>query len=209
MTGRKLVSTVTGTWQRHELLQGMIANIREQTYRPLEMVIVSDGPDPALSSLMAIEQDRGDVSIVFAELGRNWSSYLTDSFSAAPFMTAQLLARGDYQMWWADDERALVPHHIEKLVALVEQYDADFAYPQVELTWPDSAKRAVIGSNPPINGQITHCLYPARSLDIGMLFRTHVGTATDWDAIARVMSVRNARWAFLRELTFTHEVNHG
>lgn len=209
MAVRKLVSTVTGTWARHDLLFGMIENIRAQTYRPLEMVIVSDGPDPVLREKVEAVRDASDVPIVFVELGRNWSTFLTNSFSAAPFMTAQLVARGDYQCWWADDERALVPDHIEKLVSLIEQYDADFAYPQVELTWPNSSHRTVIGSNPPINGQITHCLYTAVALDMGMLFRTHVGTATDWDAIARVMSTPGARWAFLRECTFTHEVNHG
>jgi glycosyltransferase involved in cell wall biosynthesis len=39
----KLVSVVTGTWHRHELLMEAIKNVRAQTYRPLEHVIVSDG----------------------------------------------------------------------------------------------------------------------------------------------------------------------
>lgn len=208
---RKLVSVVTGTWQRHDLLLGAIENVRAQTYRPLEHVIVSDGPDLELKQLV-LERSQPPlwperVPIRFAELGF-WSSGLfTDSISAAPFMVAQLLARGDYQIWWADDERALVPDHVEQLVNLLEEYDADFVYPKVEMTWPNSTKRAVIGGNPPRRGQFTHCLYRRDLLDKGMLFRTHVGSGTDADALERVMQKQGVRWAFLPEITFSHMVH--
>lgn len=218
---RKLVSVVTGTYQRHELLRGAIENVRAQTYRPLEHVIVSDGPDDELDDLVTramfdqvestpsgkLIPDERVVPITFQELGF-WSSGLfRDSISAAPFMVAQLLARGEYQIWWADDERALVPDHIERLVDMLEQYDADFVYPKVEMTWPDSDRRAVIGQNPPRNGQFTHMLYRRDALDKGALFRTHVGSGTDWDACARLMAVPGVRWAFLPEVTFTHRVD--
>ena len=162
---RKLVSVVTGTYQRHELLLEAIENVRSQTYRPLEHVIVSDGPDVALEILVNrsrnADWESGPercVPIRFVELGF-WSSGLfTDSISAAPFMVAQLLARGDYQMWLADDERMLVPDHIDKLVDLIEQYEVDFAYPKVEMWREGSEHRFVIGTNPPQAGQFTHCL---------------------------------------------------
>ena len=48
MSTRPLVSVVTGTWQRHDLLMEAIANVRSQTYPNIEHVIVSDGPDQAL-----------------------------------------------------------------------------------------------------------------------------------------------------------------
>lgn len=212
---RKLVSVVTGTYQRHDLLMGAIENIRQQTYRPLEHVIVADGPDPELMFTLAkagiapyVPMADADIPIRFVELGF-WSSGLfTDSMSAAPFMVAQLLARGEYQMWMADDERCLVPDHIEKLVNLLEQYDADFVYPKVEMTWPEpSTRRVVIGGNPPQRGQFTHCLYRRDLLDRGMLFRTHVGSGTDADCLERVMGQRGITWAFLPEVTFTHKVD--
>jgi GT2 family glycosyltransferase len=210
---RKLVSVVTGTYQRHELLLEAIENIRQQTYRPLEHVIVADGPDERLLDLIATNEQTilshgpDYVPIIFQELGF-WSSGLfTDSISAAPFMVAQLLARGEYQMWMADDERCLVPDHIEKLVDLLELYDADFVYPKVEMTWPDSTKRAVIGGNPPRRGAFTHCLYRRDLLDKGMLFRTHVGSGTDADCLERVMGRQGVRWAYLPEVTFTHRVD--
>lgn len=222
MAGRKLVSVVTGSYQRHELLLGAIENVRAQTYRPLEHVIVADGPDPGLrikiDKLMAFQENCAHdgetftaetpmMSIRFAELGF-WSSGLfTDSMSAAPFMVAQLLARGEYQIWWADDERALGPDHIEKLVDLLELYDADFVYPKVQMTWPNSDRKVVIGGNPPRRGDFTHCLYRRDLLDKGMLFRTHVGSGTDADCLERVMSQKGIRYAFLPEVTFTHRVD--
>ena len=207
---RKLVSVVTGTYQRHDMLLEAIENVRQQTYRPLEHVIVADGPDPDLELWNAqgwpYAGGAKDVPIRFAELGF-WSSGLfTDSISAAPFMVAQLLARGDYQMWLADDERMLVDDHIEQLVDLIEQYDADFAYPKVEMTWPDSTRKTVIGMNPPRNGQVTHMLYRRDALDKGALFRTHVGSGTDWDAFARLMA-SGCRWVFNPHVTLTHMVH--
>lgn len=217
MPDRKLVSVVTGTYNRHDLLLGAIENIRQQTYRPLEHVIVADGPDDLLSSLFGMEdehrwaddgtEDPRWVPIRFQELGFHASSLFTDSMSAAPFMVAQLLARGEYQIWWADDERALVPDHIEKLVDLLELYDADFVYPRVEMTWPDSDRKVMIGGNPPKRGAFTHALYRRDLLDKGMLFRTHVGSGTDADCLERVMSAPNVRWAYLPEVTFTHRVD--
>ena len=216
MSERKLVSVVTGTYNRHELLMEAIENVRQQTYRPLEHVIVADGPDDILRGLFDMDdehqwaddgtEDERWVPIRFAELGF-WSSGLfTDSISAAPFMVAQLLARGEYQMWLADDERMLVDDHIEQLVDLIEQYDADFAYPKVEMTWPNSDRRTVIGNNPPRNGQVTHMLYRRDALDKGALFRTHVGSGTDWDAFARLMA-SGCRWVFNPHVTFTHQVD--
>lgn len=204
---RKLVSVVTGTYNRHEMLLEAIENVRQQTYRPLEHVIVSDGPDERLAQkVYDATANMHDLDVTFQELGF-WSSGLfTNSISAAPFMVAQLLARGEYQMWLADDERMLVPDHIEKLVDLLEQYEADFAYPRVEMTWPDSDRTCVIGHNPPRNGDVTHMLYRRDALDKGGLFRTHVGSGTDWDAFARLMQ-SGARWVFLNETTLTHVVH--
>jgi len=221
MSERKLVSVVTGTYNRHDLLLEAIENVRQQTYRPLEHVIVADGPDDDLEALLeenietyvstvAERVEGGDpdyfVEIRFQQLGFHSSSLFTDSISAAPFMVAQLLARGEYQMWLADDERMLVPDHIEQLVDLIEQYDADFAYPKVEMTWPDSDRKVVIGQNPPRNGQVTHMCYRRDALDKGALFRTHVGSGTDWDAFARLMA-SGCRWVFNPQVTFTHQVD--
>lgn len=205
---RKLVSVVTGTYQRHDLLLEAIENVRQQTYRPLEHVIVADGPDPALWGPMreAMCDDRAGVEIRFAELGFHSSSLFTNSISAAPFMVAQLLARGEYQITLSDDERFLEPDALTRLVDHLEMYDADFAYSKAEITFAWNDQKNVIGGNPPRCGQITQFLYRRDALDKGMLFRTHVGSGTDWDSVARTMA-SGARWVYLPEILVTHRAD--
>lgn len=208
MTVRPLVSAITGTWQRHALLMEAIENLREQTYRPLEHVIVSDGPDPVLRELVARESGYQDVPITFVELGRNWSTYLTDSMSAVPFGVAQWLARGDLIMWLADDERLLVPDAIASMVDLLEETGADFVYPRVNLWWKDRPEKVwPIGEPTPRFGTVTHALHRADILDVpGAGFRTHVGKANDWDQFERWMGA-GKRWAFLDRVTLTHRID--
>lgn len=215
---RKMVSVVTGTYNRHDLLLGAIENVRAQTYRPLEHVIVADGPDPELFELMCsarvrLQMIEDRVPLRFQELGFHSSSLFRDSISAAPFMVAQLLARGDYQITLSDDERFLDPDAIAKLVDCLEDYDCDFVYSKAEITFAwDADKRDVIGMNPPRMGQITQFLYRRDALDRGMLFRTHVGSGSDWDSISRTMAFRlpghhPTRWGFVPERLVTHRAD--
>lgn len=208
MTVRPLVSAITGTWQRHALLLEAIENLREQTYRPLEHIVVSDGPDPVLRELVARESGYQDVPITFVELGRNWSTYLTDSMSAVPFGVAQWMARGDLIMWLADDERLLVPDAIESMVGLLEASDADFVYPKVEFYWRGrTEKRFVLGEPFPREGTFTHCLHRADILDVPHGgFQTHVGAANDHEQVRRWIAAGKT-WAFLDRVTLSHRID--
>lgn len=205
MTDRPLVSVITGTWQRHDLLMEMIENIRAQTYRPLEMIIVSDGPDSALATDLVM---RGQPwveapPIRFVELGRNWSSFLAASLSAVPFQVAQWLARGDLLLWCADDER-FEPDHIESLVDLLQRTDSDFVYSRCRVWSVDSTPDdyTEIGTDPPQLGQVTNALYRAELLDYRG-FREHVGSGSDWDQVDGWMQA-GARWAMLDRATMSH-----
>jgi len=211
MTDRPLVSVLTPTWRRPELLAGAIENVRAQTYRPLEHVIVSDGIDRetarvavgALDCAETLDPSR-DVAVRFVPLGRNWSSYLDDSFCAAPTTVAMLLASGDYQTWLADDER-MEPDHISSLMEKLVAAGADFAYGRVELWW-ESGRREVIGADPPRCGQITNCLYRTELLKRG-LFPFGAGMTADWACISQWQS-RGARHAFVDRVTLSHRVDH-
>jgi glycosyltransferase involved in cell wall biosynthesis len=209
-----LVSVLTPTWQRHDLVLGAIENVRAQTYRPLEHVVVSDGEDDDLARWILSTQYRHEscgcddpdyVSLRFVQLGRNWSTYLPDSFCAAPTTVAMLVARGEYQTFLADDER-MTPDHIASLVAALETASADFAYSNVELTWPDSGRRAIIGSDPPSEGQITNALYRTDLLKRG-LYPFGAGMTSDWACIKRWMDA-GAVWAYVPRVTLTHRVDH-
>lgn len=205
---RPLVSVLTPTWQRPHLLAVAIENVRAQTYRPLEHVIISDGADfeTARVAVAALDcAETADVLVRYVALGRNWSSYLPDSFCAAPITVAMLVASGEYQTWCADDER-MTPDHIASLVEAVEASGADFAYSKAVLVWPDSPQRTVIGTDPPREGQITNVLYRTDLLQRG-LYPFNAGMTSDWRCISLWQS-RGARHAFVDRVTLTHQVDH-
>jgi Glycosyl transferase family 2 len=209
---RPLVSVLTPTWERPDLLAGAIENVRQQSYRPLEHVVVSDGPDPkaveiAWAARSGSEDGLHDVPVRFVALGRNWSSFLADSFVAAPTVVAQLVAAGDYQTWLADDER-MAPDHIAGLVAALEEQGADFAYGRARLYWngqrPEDGWE--IGGPVPRLGEITNALYRISILRHG-LYPFGAGMTSDWACIAAWIAA-GAEWAFVDRCTLTHRVDH-
>ncbi len=197
---RPLVSVITPTWQRHDLLRETVENVRAQTYRPLEHVIVSDGPDAELD----VPYNQSDVPINFVELGRNWSGDLRN-FGVAPLTVGMLLARGDYQMWLCDDER-MTPEHIERLVDLLEATGVDFAYSKVRMHWKGQPPEQGwdIGSDPPAWGQITNFLYRTSLLNRGM--PSWGGHPIDWTLVQSWMQA-GATWAFSPCTTITHRAD--
>jgi hypothetical protein len=188
------------------------------------MVIVSDGQDDVLHDLISramfspsppqsdpnavVIRANLDVPIRFVECGRHWTAELSDSYAAAPFIVGQFLARGEYAVPWADDERAMEPDHLTKLVDLLESSGADFAYSITELWWKDEPERKrLIWADPPVHGSITHWMYRPSFLEKARgPYRTHVGRANDWDQIERAMA-GGATWAFLPEISFSHRVD--
>lgn len=208
MGTKPLVSIITPTWQRHDLLVETIQNVREQTYPNLEHVIVSDGPDERLRDLVAYISMQRAVPIRFEALGRNWSTFLPRSFGVAPLTVGALLARGEYHLWLCDDER-MKPDHVEHLVDLIERTGADFVYPHV-LMWRmgNPGIAWVIGTDPPEHGQFTHCLYRASALQKAMYcFGMPEGVENDWDLARRWMEA-GATWAMSDRCTISHRADH-
>jgi glycosyltransferase involved in cell wall biosynthesis len=211
MNERPLVSVLTPTWQRAELLAGCIENVRAQSYRPLEHVIVVDGPADRETARVAFDAldcaDVADVLVRFVPLGRNWSSLLPDSFVAAPTIVGMLLASGAYQTWLADDER-MDPDHIEALVTALENAGADFAYGRVRMhaVGQSPEQGYDIGADPPRKGQITNVLYRAELLRRG-LYPFGAGMTSDWACIERWLQ-GGATWAYTGRVTLTHRYDH-
>lgn len=204
---RPLCSVITGTWQRNgAVLENAIPQVRRQTYPNLEHVIVSEGPDPELHQLLAALLGRA-VPIHYAECGRNWSTFLTDSFSTAPWLVGSLMARGEYLTWLADDD-VMRPEHIAGLVDLLEETGADFAYSQAIHVWAGRPETAfVIGSDPPQRGHIANVVHRASLLDRG-IWQFGDGMLNDWALISRWLEA-GARWAYLPRPTFIHTADHG
>lgn len=206
MGHRPLVSVITPTWQRATLLLDAVCNLREQTYRPLEHVVVSDGPDPALR---AIRSDLGGepdgVTTRFVELGRNWSSVLPNGFGIAPLTVGMLMACGEYQMWLCDDER-MAPDHIASLVDAIEAGGAGFAYSRVRMHWVGQPPEQgwEIGTDPPRWGQITNFLY--RTELLASALPAWDGHPVDW-TLPQSWIAGGATWAFTGRTTITHRAD--
>lgn len=116
-----IVSVITATWMRHDvLLRRCIPSVTGQDYPAVEHVVVSDGPDPELRSLIAA----ADGVDVYVELGehdqeRHWGGAARRAGIAAS--TGSLIA-------YVDDDDALRPDHCSLLAAALEQNpDAGFA----------------------------------------------------------------------------------
>jgi glycosyltransferase involved in cell wall biosynthesis len=207
---RPLVSVVTPTWQRPELLAETIRHLREQDYRPFEHIVISDGLD--LKAAVVVDDARPDSDALSAlewiELGRNWSGLMPSSFGIAPLLVGYLAAGGEYIMNWSDDDRALTQSHISRLVDLLESSGADFVYPRVRI-WrngnPAGPETKTIGTDPPQHSQITHMLFRASCLHrFGMpRWGTH---PVDWSLVDDWMKA-GATWAMLDECTFSHRLD--
>jgi GT2 family glycosyltransferase len=208
---KRLVSVITPTWQRHDLLMECIENVRAQTYRPLEHIIVSDGPDPEVDGLIGHtlatfrENDRTYIPTRFVELGRNWSTFLPNNFGIGPIVAGLLLARGEYVAVWCDDERA-VPHHLAAMVDLLESSGVDFAYPVVQFYRNGQSPHDgyQIGSDPPVHGQFTH--YVARITAFQKAMPQWGQHPVDW-TLCQSWMANGATWARLPELTFSHRAD--
>lgn len=212
---RKLVSVITGTYNRPRLINRCIDVVRKQTYPNIEHCIVSDGPDELLrlwseTNWPEVENKRDNIPIKFVETGRQWSHFLASSISAVPYQVAQWLASGDYICWLADDEE-IMEDHIASLVDLLEQRDVDFVYSKTKIWFnPMMGFRFAnyedeIGQPVPECGRITQALFRVELLDYRG-FMTHVGSGTDWDQIKSWMDA-GASWAFLDRVTHTHRVD--
>lgn len=214
VSDRPLVSVITPTWQRHGLLAETIAEIKAQDYPNLEHIIVSDGPDPDLRRLLwarghrpaDVFTDGGPTRLRLLGLGRNWSTFVPNSFGIGPILAGLLQARGEYACWWCDDERA-DPDHLTKMVDLLEQRGVDFAYPKVRFWWAGQTPEdgVDIGTDPPQHGQFTHCVFRTDLLRRAMpAWGTHPG---DW-ALCEAWMAAGATWAMAPEVTFSHRGDH-
>jgi hypothetical protein len=211
---RPLVSVITGTRGRHADVEECVYQVRAQTYRPLEHIIVSDGPDEALRDLICalklqqVHDHEKRVPINFQETGRVWSDEFTCSDGAAAFQVAQLLARGPWQMWLSDDEE-MEPDHVEVLMDLIEETQSDFAYSKAHWYTADRPGLPrisnIIGTIPPTPSQITNCIYSTALLDYGK-FETHQGRGTDWNQVDAWIKA-GARYSFLDRVTFKHRAD--
>ncbi|MEA2645689.1 MAG: hypothetical protein QOE92_772 [Chloroflexota bacterium] len=190
------------------LVERAIPSVDAQTYRPIEHVIVVDGPNelPAKNT-----RHRRIV-----HLGRNWHEFTPmRSWGTMARLVASGLARGEY-IAYLDDDDEFVPEHVEKLVDLLESTGSDWVYSQMRLIFKGVPTDRVIGDGNPRWGAISTQLLlhrvemfnngnwdPEAAFARGTLppERRHMATyASDWDLVGRWLETP-AKWAFLPEIT--------
>lgn len=208
---RPTVSVITPTYKRHALLGEAIENVERQDYPNIEHVIIAEGPDPKLDDLIRYwSRPPKRVPIRYVSLGRNWSSFLTDSYCAAPAMVGQLVASGDVHSLLCDDER-MTMDYLSTMVDALHEHNVDFCYPRVAFSrWDWPAGHVIgIGSDPPQVGQITTAVYRASLLDkAGGPYRTHLGHESDWAMIRRWLD-SGATYTFVDKVLFSHRDDWG
>lgn len=151
-----LISVITPTWQRYNLLFGRcIPSVQQQDYPNVEHVIVHDGSP---------EEGAGPIAARLGVRTDEWwqhpvtFDYVAQHIEPGGRTRARLLAIGNADgelIAYLDDDDAYRPEHLSVLAAaLAEHPEAGFAYSQMASHDGTNQVVAVIGQDPPAFCQI-------------------------------------------------------
>ena len=209
-----MISVITAAWQDWPGLRRAIASLEMQDCQDWQHVVVSDGPDPELRGRMHARGYAGHGKRVFAELGRNWHSFLGGDGAGQPpgsagargargsrgvtaYRTATHLAAGDL-IAYLDQDCEYDPRHLEAHAKTLAATGADFTYTRMR-RHIDGHAWDVIGDGNPGHGRIDGNIVVHRAA----LLRTanwEWGGDADWGLIRRWIDA-GARWEFIPEIT--------
>jgi glycosyltransferase involved in cell wall biosynthesis len=188
-----LISVITPTWQRHELLLGhCIPSVQAQTYPNVEHIVVSDGPDPGLAGLLpsAVRHEQ------LAEWDPSWR------WGTRARLRGIELARGDL-IAYLDDDNAYRPSHLQLLAeALASKPEAGFAYSRMQVHHSGGYE---VGSEPPAYGQIDTSLILHRPQILERETWHNSLPTIDWDIVERWLRC-GVEWAFVNEVTLDYRL---
>jgi glycosyltransferase involved in cell wall biosynthesis len=134
-----LISVITPTWQRHDLLLGRcIPSVKAQDYPVFEHVVVSDGPDERLATLLpGLHQlPEHDPAAHFGHRAR----------------VAGLEQTSGKFVAYIDDDDSWRPMHLRVLMNALAESGAGFAYSRIVMHTPRGLIR--IGDGPLAQGRI-------------------------------------------------------
>lgn len=138
----ELVTVVTATWNRPEMLRRCKDSVAKQTYRPIEHIIVNDGPfsSSVRPDTNWVWDERTEINL---HLGHHHGGV-----GQLPRLMGALLAHGEW-IAYLDDDNEFRSHHIETLVGLTELVRNE-AYPQLVCSaWYDTVEKRMGGNVPP------------------------------------------------------------
>jgi glycosyltransferase involved in cell wall biosynthesis len=191
VAGQPLVSVVTPTWERYELLLGRcMPSVAAQAYGNLEHVIVSDGPDPELAERIAKVAAWSAVPVRFEQLPAHDPAV---RWGLNARLRGIEMARGDY-IAYLDDDNSFRPDHVARLVAALEADPAaDWAYSRMQVNGRGTPY--IIGTDPPACGLLdtSQIMHRPALLDVATWRDDGVQETIDWDLAARWVAA-GARW---------------
>ena len=196
-----LVSIVTPTWDRNNFVFRAILSVALQEYRPIQHIVVSDGPNPELERRVRMlrgEKPGYELMVDFLpehDTSAKWGHYAR--------MRGIELAKGDYVCYLDDDEEYL-PHHVNWLAQELTLSGAGFAYSQVLVHEP--GQDWVSGQEPPAYTHVSTStiMHRREILDIatwrpGDPQVTHEGSI-DWDLVKRWLDA-GVKWGYVNDVT--------
>jgi glycosyltransferase involved in cell wall biosynthesis len=121
-----LVSVITPTWQRHDmLLDRCIPSVQAQSYPAVEHIVISDGPDPALLEKLTAQLG---ASVRLPLLGMLSAAERGGRWGVKPRLRGLEMASGEL-ITYLDDDDAFRPDHCALLVGALKAHpDAGMAY---------------------------------------------------------------------------------
>jgi glycosyltransferase involved in cell wall biosynthesis len=149
--GRPLVTAVVTTYDRSELVKRAVESVFNQTYAPLEFLIIEDGTDSGVAAWL---REAGHDSVRYVRHADNQGL-------AAARNTALALADGDY-VAFLDDDDAWKPDRIERQVSLL-----------ASLSPPERSQVAVVycGLESRQDGTVQSILHPENDGDLAASIR--------------------------------------
>lgn len=113
---KPLVSVITPTWKRHDLLlERCIPSVQAQDYPRVQHIVFSDGPDPHLMRLIRTLTGKKH-PVIYSEFPVRDDS---TEFASRPRNAAIAQSCGDV-ITYIDDDDALRPEHCSLMVAALE-----------------------------------------------------------------------------------------
>lgn len=167
-----LVSVITPTWQRNEvLLGGAVASVQRQVDVSWEHIVVSDGPDPALLAKLPSYRTRY-FQLPEHDPVRHWGA------PARLHGIAQ--ARGGF-IAYLDDDDEWAPEHLSLLVdALRDSPEAGFAYSWAAIYPVSDGPKVLLGLTPLSRGVVQTSMLMHRA-SVPATWATH--PAEDWKLV--------------------------
>lgn len=122
----KKVTVITSTTGRDDLLN-CISSVSRQTYRPIEHVVVFDGPEARQKFGWAIADpdQNADYALNAVMLPKSigkdrWNGHRI-------YMAGTAMADGEY-VCFLDDDNTFAPNHVESLINVIEKEFRDWSY---------------------------------------------------------------------------------